>query len=59
MKKLFAVMAIAVLAVACNNKKEENKTETTDTTKMENIGPDTTNMMAPDTTTQMDTTTHM
>ncbi len=59
MKKLFAVMAIAALVVACNNKKDETKTENTDTTKHEMVGPDTTNQMAPDTTTNMDTTTHM
>ena len=56
MKKLFAILAIAGLMVACNNKKkEEKKTETDTTTQM----PVDTNITAPVDTTHMDTTSHM
>ena len=57
MKKLFAILAIAGLMVACNNKKkEETKTETDTTTQMP---VDTTTQMPVDTTNMMDTTSHM
>ena len=58
MKKIFAILAIVGFMVACNNKSEK-KTETTDTTKMEdNKMMDTTNTMM-DTTKSMDTTSKM
>lgn len=60
MKKVFAIMAIAGLMVACNNsgdKKEETKDTTT---KMEVAPVDTTSKMMPaDTTHPMDTTKKM
>jgi hypothetical protein len=61
MKKLFAVLAIAGLMVACNNKKDKNKTENADTTKKETVGP-TDSIMTPaiaaDSTMNMDSTKH-
>ena len=53
MKKVFAVLAIASIMVACNNKKEDKKEGTGgDTTKTENKMSDTSNMnkMMPDST---------
>ncbi len=57
MKKLFAILAIAGLMVACNNKKKEEKKSETDTTIQMPV--DTMNMPPVDSSTLVDTTSHM
>jgi hypothetical protein len=58
MKKVFAILAIAGLMVACNNKKKDETKTNADTTMQPTMAPDTTHM-APMDTTHPDTTSHM